>query len=37
VVSCQVTGIDAPFIGEGRSRKKAEQDAASKALASLTG
>ena len=37
VVSCQVVGIDTPFIGEGRSRKKAEQDAASKALASLTG
>ena len=36
VVSCQVAGQDSPFIGEGRSRKKAEQDAASKALASLT-
>jgi ribonuclease-3 len=37
VVSCHVAGVDTPFIGEGRSRKKAEQDAASKALASLTG
>ncbi|MGW8247012.1 MAG: ribonuclease III [Acidiferrobacterales bacterium] len=37
VVSCRVAGVDAPFIGEGRSRKKAEQDAASKALATLTG
>jgi ribonuclease-3 len=37
VVSCQVAGVDALFFGEGRSRKKAEQDAASKALASLTG
>jgi len=36
VVSCSVSGFDSPFIGEGRSRKKAEQDAASKALASLT-
>jgi len=36
VVSCKVFNVNEPFIGEGRSRKKAEQDAASKALASLT-
>lgn len=35
VISCHVSGADKPFIGEGRSRKKAEQDAASKALTVL--
>ncbi len=34
-VECQVAGIDGPMAGEGSSRRKAEQDAASKALALL--
>lgn len=35
IVSCSVEGMTDTFVGEGRSRKKAEQDAASKALATL--
>jgi len=35
VVSCHVDGVKKPFVGEGRSRKRAEQDAASKAMESL--
>lgn len=35
IVNCQVPGVDQTFTGEGRSRRKAEQDAASRALAWL--
>jgi len=37
VVSCEIEGGRRKYVGEGRSRKKAEQDAASKALAALVG
>lgn len=37
VVTCKVSGITETFSGEGRSRKKAEQDAARKALTAITG
>jgi ribonuclease-3 len=36
-VECQVVGLDAPVKGEGGSRRKAEQDAAAKALRVLQG
>lgn len=35
VVECVLTGLDQPFIGEGSSRRAAEQEAAAKAYASL--
>lgn len=34
-VSCHVDGLEQPMLGEGRSRRAAEQDAASKALEKL--
>jgi ribonuclease-3 len=36
-VQCEVEGLDIPTIGEGASRRKAEQAAAKQALAQLTG
>ena len=36
VVTCKIAGIKETFSGEGRSRKKAEQDAARKALTAIT-
>jgi ribonuclease-3 len=37
VVECRVSGLDEPVRGEGGSRRNAEQEAASRALARLTG
>ena len=37
VVDCRVSGIDAPVQGRGGSRRKAEQDAAARALEQLSG
>lgn len=37
VVECSASGLPEPVVGEGRSRRNAEQEAASKAYAALTG
>jgi ribonuclease-3 len=37
VVTCKISGVKEAYTGEGRSRKKAEQDAARKALTAIVG